>query len=227
MLPTPSKKSHPNHKIDKFLSHINRMSMMAWDMGSHASCDEQLIGFQGHCQDKMRIKYKKEGDGFQAECICENGYTYSFYSCNLPAPKKYLQCKCSPIHARVLFLFDQLPCKNVVVGLDNLYVSKQFCREALIGKSHVMVHGVCRKEGHDIPSCVLQKEVKKAEQAAMRGQTKAAVLEGDPPDLVAFSVYDTKPAQFLSTACTSLAWKEKTKRVYDKDSGVTVALKFL
>ncbi len=190
MLPTPSKKSHPNDKVDNFLSHINRMSMMAWDMGSHASCDEKTIGFQGHCQDKMRIKYKKEGDGFQADCICENGYTYSFYSRNLPAPKKHLQCKCSPLHARVLFLFDQHPCKNVVVGLDNIYISARFCREAFIGKSHVMVHGVCRKEGHGVPSCVLQKEVKKAEQAAVRGQTKAAVLEGDTecPDLVAFSM---------------------------------------
>ena len=92
-----------------------------------------------------------------------------------------------------------------------------------------MVHGVCRKEGRGIPSCVLQKEVKKAEQAAVRGQTKAAVLEDDPecPNLVAFSVYDTKPVHFLSTACTSVTWKEKTKRVYDKDSGVNVAMKFL
>jgi hypothetical protein len=29
MLPTPSRKTHPNHKIDNFLSHINRVSMEA------------------------------------------------------------------------------------------------------------------------------------------------------------------------------------------------------
>jgi hypothetical protein len=111
-------------------------------------------------------------------------------------------------------MFDQLPCKNVIVGLDNLYISARFCREALIGKNKVMVHGICRKEGRGIPPCVLQKEVKRAEQAAVRGKTKAAVLEGDPDctDLVAFSVYDTKPVHFLCTACTTLQWKEITKK---------------
>lgn len=126
-------------------------------------------------------------------------------------------------------MFDQLCAQNVVVGLDNLYVSARFCREAMIEKNKVMVHGVCRKEGRGVPSCVLQKEVKKNEQESIRGMTKAAVLEGDPdcPSLVAFSVYDTKPVNFLSTACTSLTWKEKNKKVYNKDSGVSVAMRFL
>jgi hypothetical protein len=92
-----------------------------------------------------------------------------------------------------------------------------------------MVHGVCRKEGRGISPCVLQKEVKKNEHAAVRGRTKAAVLEGDPDcaDLMAFSVYDMKPVHFLSTVCTSLCWKEKTKRVYDKDAGVNVMMQFI
>jgi hypothetical protein len=62
-----------------------------------------------------------------------------------------------------------------------------------------MLHGVCRKEGLGLPSCILQKEVvTKSEWAAVIGATKAAVLEGDPEcrDLVAFSVYDTKPVHF-------------------------------
>jgi hypothetical protein len=134
MLPTPPRKTHPNHKIDNFLSHVNRVSMEAWGMGRSVSCDEQTIGFQGRHQDKQRISYKKQGDGFQADCICENGYTYSFYFRNVAAPRKYLRKKCSPLHARVLFLFDQLPSKNMVVGLDNLYISARFCREALVGK---------------------------------------------------------------------------------------------
>jgi len=46
------------------------------------------------------------------------------------------------------------------VGLDSLYISARFCREALIGKNIVMVHGVFRKEGRGILPCVLQKEVK-------------------------------------------------------------------
>jgi hypothetical protein len=54
-----------------------------------------------------------------------------------------------------------------------------------------------------IPACILQDEVKKAEKAAVRERTKAAVFEGDPEctDLVACIVYDTKPVHLLSTAC--------------------------
>jgi len=167
MLPTPSKKTHPNHKINNFLSHVNCVSMEAWDVGKHLSCDEQTIGFQGRHQDKQRISYKKEGDGFQVDCICENRYTYSFYFQNIAAPKKYLKKKCSPLHSRVLFLFDHLPCKNNVVGLDNLYILARFAIEAITGKNKVMVHGVCRKEGRGMPACVFQKEVKKNKQAAV------------------------------------------------------------
>ncbi len=45
----------------------------------------------------------------------------------------------------------------------------------------------------------------------MPGTRKAAVLTSDPeaPNLVAFSVYDTKPAHFLSMACTGLKRIEK------------------
>jgi hypothetical protein len=88
---------------------------------------------------------------------------------------------------------------------------------------------VCRKEGHRILVCVFQKEVKKNEQAAVRGTTKAAVLEGDPEykDLVAFSVYDTKPVHFLSTAYTNLHWIEIAKKVYNKDSRISIVMKFL
>jgi hypothetical protein len=85
--------------------------MDAWDVGKHLSCDEQTIRFQGRHQDKQQISYKKEGDGFQADCICESGYTYTFYFRNVPAPRKYLMKKCSPLHSRVLFLFDQLHAK--------------------------------------------------------------------------------------------------------------------
>jgi hypothetical protein len=82
-----------------------------------------------------------------------------------------------------------------------------------------MVHGVTRKSGRGLPSCILQEELKNQKEAEkVRGQTKAAVLEGDTecPNLVAFSVYDTKPVHFLSTSCTELKWIEKVKIVFDK-----------
>ncbi len=151
MLPIPPRKSHPNHKIDKFMGHLNRVSMDAWDMGKHVSCDEQTIGFQSQHQDKQMINYNRR-DGFQADCICENRFTYSFYVCNVAAPKKASN-------------------KNV----SRLIHESFFCLT-----SSLMVHGVYRKEGYGIPPCILQKDIKKNEQASVRGRIKAAVLEGDP-----------------------------------------------
>jgi len=93
-----------------------------------------------------------------------------------------------------------------------------------------MVHGVARKSGRGLPRCIIQeKEQNRNLQTKVHGTTKAAVWGGDSecPDIVAFSVYDTKPVNFLSTACTSLKWKEKTKNVFDKDAGMNIMLRFL
>jgi hypothetical protein len=77
---------------------------------------------------------------------------------------------------------------------------------------------VTRKSDQGLPSCVLQEEIKNQKEAEeVRGLTEAAVLQGDAscPNLVAFSVYDTKPVHFLSMCCTELKWVEKEKVVFD------------
>jgi hypothetical protein len=86
----PSKKTHPNFKVDLFLAHMQEVSIEAWDCGQHLSGDEQTIGFKGHHCDKQRVSFKHEGDGFLTDTICDSGYTYSLYFHNLPAPKKYI-----------------------------------------------------------------------------------------------------------------------------------------
>jgi hypothetical protein len=95
----PSRSTHPNFKVDPFLRWIQVVSMNAFDMGKYISIDEQTIGFKGHHIDKLRINYKKEGDGFQCDTVCCDGYTYSFFMRNMPAPKKYLDKGLSPLHA--------------------------------------------------------------------------------------------------------------------------------
>lgn len=93
-----------------------------------------------------------------------------------------------------------------------------------------MVHGVTHKSGRGLPSCVLQEEIKNQKEAEkVRGLTKAAVLQGDAacPNLVAFSVYDTKPVHFLSMSCTELKWVEKEKVVFDKKEEKRVKMRFL
>ena len=62
--------------------------------------------------------------------------------------------------------------------------------------SKVLVNGVTRKGMRGLPKCVLQDEVVlRSAQINVRGTVKAAVLEGDDdcPNLIACSVYDTKP----------------------------------
>ena len=160
----------------------------------------------------------------------QDGYTYTFYMQNMPAPKNYVDNKLSPLHTRVLFMFDQLKEPYHHCGLDNLYISAKFACAAFIGKNKVMVQGVARKSGRGLPACVLQEEQKNSkEQEKVRGATKAAVLEGDPecPNLVAFSVYDTKPVHFLSMSCTSLKWREKERRVFDQGECRNIIMKFL
>ena len=47
-------------------------------MGRNLSRDEQTIGFQLKHKDKLKISFKKEGDGFMMDALCSDGYTYSF-----------------------------------------------------------------------------------------------------------------------------------------------------
>ena len=38
----------------------------------------EMIGFKGGHVDKMIVSYKNEGYGFQADALCDRGYTYTF-----------------------------------------------------------------------------------------------------------------------------------------------------
>jgi len=101
------KKNHPNFKINSFLA-VQSVLIEAWELGRNISVDEQTNGFKGNHVDKQQINYKREGDGFLADTLCQSGYTYTFYLWNMPPPKHYSEKGCSALHARVLFMFDQL-----------------------------------------------------------------------------------------------------------------------
>eukprot|EP00957_Ditylum_brightwellii_P192688 14672085-Ditylum_brightwellii.AAC.1 len=47
--------------------------------------------FKGKHRDKRWITYNAGGDGFQADALCKQGFTYQVYMQNDPAPKKYLK----------------------------------------------------------------------------------------------------------------------------------------
>ena len=54
------------------------MLNFAWFLGCTLYVDETIIGFKGRHMDKMIISYRNEGDRFQADALCDQGYTYIF-----------------------------------------------------------------------------------------------------------------------------------------------------
>jgi hypothetical protein len=129
----PPKTSHPNFKVDPFLAHRQKVYMAAWDCGANLSRDEQTIGFKGNHAVKQKVNYKREGDGFLTDALCDRGYTCCFFFHNVPVPKRYVDRRKSQLHSRMLFLFDCLKDCYHTVGMDNLYLSLRFCCEAFVG----------------------------------------------------------------------------------------------
>lgn len=228
----PSKETHPNHKVEPVLKQIESVSMKAMHIGRNGSIDEQTIGFQGNHQDKQRITYKKEGDGFLVDAICFDGYTYGFCFRNQPVSNvdaAFKTYKLSPLHLRVLALLLKLKGRHYTIGMDNLFMSAKLCRVALQCKSKVMLHGVTRPSMRGIPQCVKQKEVsKKSELEQVRHTVKAAVLRNDSvcKNLVAVSVYDTKPVYLLSNACEKVEWTTKKRKVWSPSDNSYVDMSF-
>ena len=132
LIPTPPTSSHPNWKIDPLLKHCMRVAKEAVILGRHLSVDKQDIGFQGLHKDKQRVTFKKVGDGFLVDCLCSDGYTYVWYFRNQVAPQGWTDKGLSPLHARVMSLFSQLPDENYTCGMDNLYMSAKFAKVAVI-----------------------------------------------------------------------------------------------
>ena len=215
----PAGAASPLFKLLPLINWMNRIGQLSWEPAMNLSIDEQTISFQGRHADKLRISYKAEGDGFQADAICDRGFTYAFYFRNEPPPKKYIKQGLSPLHARVMWLFNKLEQQYSRVWMDNLYISAKFAKFAMNHPKRVLIAGVARKSGRGIPMSVLQEEVKNPNDAfKVRGTVKAAVLMGDKDcrDLVAISVYDTKPVHFISSICDSIKWIDKNRKVWNE-----------
>ena len=209
---------------------MNFIFPLLWLLGIAILIDEMTMRFKGKHADKQRITYKNEGDGFQCDALCQDGYLYQFFFRNEPAPVEYKRQGMSPLHSRVMSLFDSLEENYHQCAMDNLYNSVNFCKRAYNHEKKVLVHGVTRKGMRGIPKCVIQEEVKsKKGQIEVRGTTKCAVLKGDPdcPNLIASSVYDSKPVHYLSMVSESMKWIMKERAVYNVDTGMMVMMSFL
>ena len=106
-------------------------------------------------------------------------------------------------------LFDAVKDSYHHCIMDNLYNSAAFFRAALNQTSNILCQVVTRKGIRGMPPSVLQVEHKsRKDQIKVRGNVKAALLEGDDacPNLVACSIYDTNPVHYLSMVCDTLKW---------------------
>ena len=77
---------------------------------------------------------------------------------NDPAPNKYLKQGLSPLHSRVMELFDAMKDSYHHCTMDNLYNSTAFCRAAYNHAGKILCQGVTRKGMRGIPPSVLQGE---------------------------------------------------------------------
>lgn len=58
-----------------------------WITGKWVSINEQMIGFKGQHGLALHITYKREGDEYQCDAVCAEGYTFSFYFRHDDAPE--------------------------------------------------------------------------------------------------------------------------------------------
>ncbi len=215
--------SDPLWKVRLFLRHLNNNSKSMWVTGKNLSVDEQTIAFKGRSSMKLRISYKKEGDGFQCDAICDRGYTFAFWfrHGDPPVLPSFLNdLKLPPTSRRVVWLAQQLPNYWTRIYMDNLFNSTKLF--SALYRVKALAHGVVRTSGRGFPPSIKQDEEKNAAKAEqLKGTTKAAVLKNstDTPNMIAASVYDNKPVHLMSTASGKVEWVEKKRRVWSSAAG--------
>lgn len=223
-------KKDPLWKLTSILEELRKNSQKCWIPGKWVSIDEQTIAFKGAHGLALRITYKREGDGYQCDAVCEDGYTFSFYFRHGDAPKlpdSFKDLQLSNTAKRVIFLLLQLPNLWTHCFMDNLFNSRRLFTAAYRAKT--LCHGVVRHHGRGVPDEIVQKKVTEAESLKIRNRTKAAVLRGDPdcPDLVCCSVYDQGPVHMMSTVAETIEWDQKSRRVWSSALGSKVTMKYL
>ncbi|KAK3281834.1 hypothetical protein CYMTET_10395 [Cymbomonas tetramitiformis] len=148
----------PFFKVEPLLVAVRDNSERLWYLGPDVSLDEQDCGFQGRSHLKDKIKYKKEGDGFLADCICDSGYTWTFHFRHDPTPMPLTQKHASDLHNRCLYLIKRLKFQWTRIYMDNLFTSRRFLQWGYEEK--VLMAGVARATARGVPDCVVQVEAK-------------------------------------------------------------------
>ena len=97
------------------------------------------------------------------DALCAEGYTYTWYFRNQLATRKWIYYGLSPLYGLVMVLFEKLSEKigNYICGMDNLFNSPKFAKQALNESGNdVMTHSVFR-HSRGIPKFIVQDVVTK------------------------------------------------------------------
>jgi hypothetical protein len=154
---------NPLWKVQYLLDELNDNAAKMRITGKCVSIDEQTLGFQGRSGLKLRISYKKDGDGFQCDAVWDEGYTFSFYFRHgdpppLPAEFRNKIPDLSLTSQRVIWLALRLPSLWSRIFMDNLFNSRKLFTGLYMAKA--LAHGVVRATGRGLPPSVRQLEEK-------------------------------------------------------------------
>jgi len=129
--------------------------------------------------------------------------------------EQYKDLELSPTARRVVWLASRLSNRWTRIYMDNLFNLKKLY-EALY-RMEALAHGVALTNGRCIPPSIIQKEERNINWAKqLHGTTMAAKLlhYAACPDLLAVSVYDTKPVHILSIVAKCVKWIVKEREVW-------------
>ena len=216
--------SPPGDTSDKFgnvLTSFRDNCEGLWVLGETLSIDELTIGCGDRSAHMTRIKYKREGDGYQFDAVCEREYTFSFWPRWTPPPASIVGV--APTFARMLWLIERTGGKWHRIYCDNLYISAAVLRRALDRKT--LVAGTCREGGRGFPAIADQAVAKGVTAIAAAKNTVKAAVSTDSA-LLAVSVYDSKPVRLMSTIHTTAALLDKTRQVWDATTKKRVPLTY-
>jgi len=162
-----------------------------------------------------RIKYKKEGDGFQCDCICEDGYCFTFWFRCDDAPRAVPK-DVSDRDDRCAWLVEQLPGAWYHLWMDNLFTSYKF--GTMLAERMCLFGGTCQTaDWRGLHNAVIQKEATTTEAlAAARGTVKVShrpLTQYDPRTKTSHPVLDAahQPIVNCEVICCSYFEENKTK----------------
>ncbi len=144
----PPKDECPNFKVDEFFQWLWYVWKEAWIFGENFLVDKQTCKKRGKSEYKTQCgKFKQIGDGIQADCIADDGFTYDFFFCNEPVEKKLLPRGFCPMHCRILHMFANLKDSGHRCKMDNLFTLVNLACAAYNLDKKVLIHGVIQKSG--------------------------------------------------------------------------------